>query len=403
MNAKNLVIALFLATSTLGLLAPPTAEAIPAFARQYKMSCNTCHSPFPRLKDFGNEFAANGFTIPEQEKDRDFITAGDDLLRLNRTFPIAVRFDAFAFFECGTEVTNDLQTPWALKLLSGGSLSKNVGYYFYFFMDERGEVGGVEDAYIHFNNIMGKPLDVMVGQFQTSDPLMKRELRLTYEDYMLYKTRVGLSQNNLTYDRGVMTTYDIGKTGTDLVALIVNGNGKPDAYEEDDGNKKFDTDKYKCYAVKVNQSLGQYAGAGYYYYYGQELGMDHLAGPNPLSYMNRILHHGPDFRVGNGMFDFTFQYLIRRDTNPGFTADAVNVETKGVIAELVFSPQRDRSRYYFTLLYNQIDSDWDEHDYESMTGGVTYLVARNLRITLEYTRNLELDTNRGIVGLVSAF
>ena len=59
---------------------PDDAEAIPAFARRYKMSCTTCHAPFPRLKAYGEEFAGNGFVIPEEEKDRDYVSAGDDLL-----------------------------------------------------------------------------------------------------------------------------------------------------------------------------------------------------------------------------------------------------------------------------------------------------------------------------------
>ena len=121
-------------------LLPGDAQAIPAFARTHKLSCTTCHAPFPRLKEFGNEFAANGFTIPEQEKDRDFISAGDDLLKLNRTFPLAVRFDAFAVYESDAAIDNDLQIPYGLKLLSGGNVASNVGYYFYFYMNERGEV-----------------------------------------------------------------------------------------------------------------------------------------------------------------------------------------------------------------------------------------------------------------------
>ena len=35
--------------------------AIPAFARKYNTTCKTCHSPFPYLKPYGDEFAANGF------------------------------------------------------------------------------------------------------------------------------------------------------------------------------------------------------------------------------------------------------------------------------------------------------------------------------------------------------
>lgn len=395
MSLRATVTSALLITIALATLAP-TVEAVPAFARQYKLSCTTCHSPFPRLKAFGEEFAGNGFMIPEQEKERDFISAGDNLLKLNRTFPIGMRFDAYTMFENHTEVGSDLQSPWALKLLSGGVLARNVGYYFYFFMDERGEVAGVEDAYIHFNNIGGRPFDIMVGQFQTSDPLMKRELRLTYEDYQVYKTRIGESQTNLTYDRGIMMTYDIEKTGTGLVALVVNGNGKPDAHEEDDGGKKYDTDEYKNYGVKINQDIADDANLGYFYYYGEE-------GNAASDYVNCVQFHGPDLTMGNGTLDLTFQYLFRRDTNPGFAGYAKAVDTEGLIAELVISPRQDRSRYYFTLLYNQIDSDWDDHDYETMTAGATYLLARNLRGTLEYTRNLDQDSDLGVIGLVSGF
>ncbi len=99
-----------LAIST-ALLVPTTADAIPAFARTHKLSCTTCHAPFPRLKPFGEEFAANGFTIPEQEKERDFVSAGDDLLKLNKTLPLAVRFDAYALFDSDSDITSDLQAP----------------------------------------------------------------------------------------------------------------------------------------------------------------------------------------------------------------------------------------------------------------------------------------------------
>ena len=44
-------------------LLPGDAQAIPAFARTHKLSCTTCHAPFPRLKEFGNELvdAVNPF------------------------------------------------------------------------------------------------------------------------------------------------------------------------------------------------------------------------------------------------------------------------------------------------------------------------------------------------------
>jgi hypothetical protein len=397
MNRKNLTVALLLLVVLVAAATPRRAEAIPAFARQHKISCTTCHAPFPRLKDFGEEFAGNGFAMPEDENPRLYLDTGDELLTLNRTFPIAARFDLYGIFEDRGDINNDFRTPYGVKLLSGGTVAPKVGYYFYFYMSERGEVAGIEDAYLHFNDLGGVPFDIMVGQFQTSDPLMKRELRLTFEDYEIYKTRVGLSRTNLAYDRGVMMTFDIAKTGTGLVGMVVNGNGKDHPAD----GVTFENDKYKNFGLRVSQDVIEPFRVGYFFYYGQEKGMADEAAT--VAYRNRLVHHGPDFTLGNGMFDLNFQYLWREDTNPTFVATDTDVKTSGIVAELVISPQRDRSRHYFTLLYNQVDSDLNEHDYESATVSATYLFARNLRGNLEYTRDIEGKFNRFGLGFVSAF
>lgn len=42
----------------------PKAQAIPAFARKYGVSCNVCHVPgFPKLNDFGNQFRDQGYQV----------------------------------------------------------------------------------------------------------------------------------------------------------------------------------------------------------------------------------------------------------------------------------------------------------------------------------------------------
>jgi hypothetical protein len=387
-----------------GILFPETVHAIPAFARRYKVSCTVCHAPFPRLKPYGEEFAGNGFIIPEEEKDRDYVIAGDDKLRLNRTFPIALRFDAYAVYEQDTTVESDLQIPWGVKLLSGGAVGKGIGYYVYFYMTERGEVAGVEDAYIHFNNIFRTNLDIMIGQFQTSDPLLKRELRLTFEDYRLYTVRIGESKTNLAYDRGAMLTYGIDKTRTDLVAFVVNGNGKAVA---DEVSRKFDSDNNKSLGFRLLQGIGSAVGLGGFIYYGRE---QLTGGPE-----NEIAYYGPDVNIVVGPLAFSGQYLRREDTNPTFQAAGNRVDTDLWIAELIFSPKMDRSSHYITLLYNQVDSQLDVDDYETLTLGVTYVLRRNLRLTAEYSRiftsvlleentpRLIENANRGVLGLVSAF
>ncbi|MFB6261476.1 MAG: hypothetical protein ABEJ96_05255 [Thiohalorhabdaceae bacterium] len=48
----------------LALWLPQAAQAIPAFARQTEMSCTTCHAAVPKLNSFGEDFAANGYRLP---------------------------------------------------------------------------------------------------------------------------------------------------------------------------------------------------------------------------------------------------------------------------------------------------------------------------------------------------
>ncbi|MBN1478723.1 hypothetical protein EH223_17325 [candidate division KSB1 bacterium] len=381
------------------------ADAIPAFARRYKISCNTCHAPFPKLKPYGDDFAGSGFILQENEKERDYVTAGDDLLWMNKEFPVAARFDAYGVYESDNDVQSDLQSPYGLKLLSGGTLYKNIGYYFYFYMSERGEVAGVEDAYVHFDNVFKTNLDIMVGQFQTSDPLMKRELRLTYEDYQIYKAHVGSSQANLAYDRGVMLVYGIEQSGTDIIAQIVNGNGIHEAGE----NRKFDADKFKNYGLRLNQGIGNFASIGLYYYSGED-----ISSTWDYQYTNNITYWGPDINIGLGPLELTAQYLVRQDSNPLFNNVNMDIATTGIIAELIYAPRLDRSRWYLTALYNKISSDLDDVErledygvsplaYHSATLSGTYLLSRNLRLIAEYTREIDQEINRIALGFVTAY
>ena len=394
---KTLFATLALIIFTVTLI-PVDAGAVPAFARRHKISCTTCHDPFPRLKEFGEEFAGNGFIIPEDEKDRDYVIAGDDLLRLNKDFPLAGRFDAFGVWDDSKDVDVDLQTPWGLKLLSGGALAPKIGYYFYFYMSERGEVAGIEDAIIHFDGVFGSELDIAVGQFQTSDPLMKRELRLTFADYLAYKTKVGDSRVNLTYDRGVMLSYGIEKTGTDLFATITNGNGKGEA----DENRQFDADARKNVGLRLSQAVGENLSVGGYVYMGGETWSSDITGPMQTM-DNDITWYGPDLALTAGPASLTVQYLLREDSSPMLDGSLADVETTGLIAELILQPHGTNSRHACTLLYNKIDSDIDALDYESATFGATYLMARNVRVMVEYTRDLERESNSIVVGTVTAF
>jgi len=375
------------------------ANAIPAFARKYRMSCTTCHEPFPRLKPYGDEFAGNGFNLSDQDAPRYFMDTGDKNLSLIRDIPLAFRLEGFVKHQTASGKETDFTTPYNLKLLSGGALANHVSYYFYFFLSERGEVAGIEDAFIMFNNLFGQEFDVYIGQFQISDPLFKRELRLEYEDYQIYTVTPGESKIDLKYDRGFMLTYGL-PTGTDVVVELLNGNGIGGA---DEDFKTYDNDKYKNVLGRVTQDIGEYFRVGAFGFYGKE---KRLGTGQTDPYINEAWMLGGDGTVSYGPLTVNLQYVERRDDNPMFLPPnqvGDKVKTYGGLAEAVIWPYGDRSRWYCAALYNRVDGDYAADDYETITGHAGYLLHTNLRLVIENTYDIQNEENRALIGFVSAF
>ena len=168
--------------------ATSTAHAIPAFARRYGTSCQTCHIAFPKLTPFGEAFRRNGFAFPGQDEEfvkQDQIPLGQEAYRqmfpnavwpgvLPASPPLAVGFNGAATIhpnkssssaqaDNGAVVT--LQNLIAeAHLWAGGAFSEHIAYY--------GEVtfadGGtdIEHAELHFNDLGLSPhlVNLYVGR-----------------------------------------------------------------------------------------------------------------------------------------------------------------------------------------------------------------------------------------------
>ena len=365
------------------------SAAIPAFARKYDMSCTTCHAPIPKLKAYGDEFAANGFQLADKEAPRFFRNTGDDQLSLMRELPLALRLEGYARWQPQTAGRSDFETPYLLKLLSGGIIAKDVSYYFYFFFGERGEVAGLEDAFIMFNNVFKSELDIYVGQFQVSDPLFKRELRLTLEDYQVYRTTPGTSLASLTYDRGLMFAYGF-PSKTDLTFEVLNGAGLGGM----DATRSFDPDGYKNFFLRLSQEVSEKFRIGGFGYLGKE---------SQRGAVNSLWMAGPDVTISSDHLELNLQYVERSDDDPMFVRATEKTRTRGALAELIYTPDGDKSTWYGAALYNWVEIPAEMYKYQSVTGHFSYLLARNLRLVGEYTYDLERKANKLTAGFVSAF
>ena len=364
------------------------AGAIPAFARKHHLSCSTCHAPIPRLRPFGEMFAANGFRLgdPPQEPEGAVQETGDELLQLNSDLPLAVRIEGYAAYKENQEAEADLETPFVFKLLSGGTIAPKVSYYMYFII-EQGEVTGLEDAFLLFQKVFGSGVDITFGQFQISDPMFKRELRLERSDYEILKRRVGEVKANLTYDRGLMFSGTLpGEIET--VVTVVNGNGIPKG--------EFDQDSQKNLALRLARKFGPVR-VGLFGYTGKEEAEN--------GFSDTMTYWGPDLKIApGGKWELNAQYLERRDDNPFFLeGSARDVVTRGGFAELLFFPGGQHGRWALYALYNRIDSDDPAAELEDVAAGATREIRRNIRFVVEAGHDFDFEESRASLGVVAAF
>ena len=374
-------------------------SAIPAFARKYQISCQVCHTPvMPRLKAFGDDFAGDGFRMTEYESPRHFIQTGDDRLSLFRELPLAFRIDGHVTANFNGEGSVDFAAPFMLKILSGGELSDRLSYYFYFMLDERGRVAGLEDAFIMYKDLFRTWINIYLGQFAVSDPMFKGEMRYTIENYHIYATAPGQSSVNLKYDKGILLDKGF-KTGTTVVFEVISGTGLGSA----DHWYVFDKDKYKNMLLKVTQDIGEYASLGFFGYTGKEL---LWTGTGDI--VSSVKMYGPDLVLDfNEKLIIGLQYLWRTDSdvylNPGQPVRK-NVLTHGGFAEVIYSPKGDMSTWYLNGLLNWVESDLDMLDYRSATLHAGYIIRRNVRLVTEYTRVFSGNPYGKLSGgFVSAF
>ena len=126
-----------------------TAQAVPAFARKYQTSCQTCHSMFPKLNAFGEAFRLRGYRMPGQTEDmvkEKPVSLGAPAYKrlwpeaiwpgeISSAVPLAINvkladMNASARNDDGsvTSIGNDFQFPQEVNIFAAGTLGDHVSY-----------------------------------------------------------------------------------------------------------------------------------------------------------------------------------------------------------------------------------------------------------------------------------
>jgi hypothetical protein len=385
------------------LVIPAKSEAMPAFSRKYNISCVTCHAAFPRLNEFGEQFASDNFRLPNWKDST--VKTGDDMLALPDSVPLALRAQAFVQareaetvdIETGDTTSanadTDFQAPYLIKLLSSAPLSDHISFYFYAILAEKGDNGSVivEDAWFSHDDIFGTDISMMLGQFQVSDLMFPRETRLTFQDYMVYRMA------GLTYDRGAIFGYTAGPV--DLSLGLVNGNGISENHTiNSPGYKRpdhlFDNNGDKAVFGRIG---GDIAGVnlGLFAYSGTQKNATAPAGTGSGDRDTDKISYGVDLSGKAGYKTYWFAQLLQNDWD-----EFINTDTKySWFGSFIGVDYIHSDHWVYSLLYNYADANdlkntdtvYEGIDINSLTLSASYYFMRNVKGVIEVNLDL-LDT-----------
>ncbi len=386
---------------TVILMIPAKTEAMPVFARKYNMSCSTCHAAYPKLNEFGEQFADDNMRLPNWKDTT--VETGDDMLALPDSVPLALRMQAFVQareaetidIETGESISaeTDFQSPYLIKLLSSAPLSDHISYYFYAILGEKGDNGSVivEDAWFSHDDIFGSDVSLMLGQFQVSDLMFPREVRLTFQDYMVYRMA------GLTYDRGVLFGYAAGPL--DLSLGLVNGNGITENHTiNSPGYKRpdhmFDNNNGKAVFGRVGGDIAS-VNIGLFGYSGTQQNATGVAGTDSGDRETDKISYGIDMSGKFSTNTYWFAQVLQNDWD-NFINNNTDYSWFGGFIGVDYIHSE---RWAYSLLYNYTDANdlkntdtiYEGIDMNSLTLSTSYYFMRNVKGVIEFNIDL-LDT-----------
>lgn len=276
------------------LAAASPAEAVPAFARKYQTSCQTCHVAYPKLNPFGKAFRLLGYHMPgetEQQVKQPEVPLGSSAYKrvwpnsvwpgaIPPTLPLSLAVE-FLVQESsvvdGDELDksrSDFLFPSDVALIAAGSSGDHISYFGEIAFKQEVEDGQVENEveveHIDFRFIRpisdSMAFNVKIGSFQPElVSTFDHARRLTVANY---DSMFGVRTANVGGAEGVggghghggtsgmslpeivtgFETYGVVKSRFLWAAGLVSGQGP--------GLSTFDGNDRKDYYARVAYKLG---------------------------------------------------------------------------------------------------------------------------------------------------
>ncbi len=131
MSRRAFIVAALVATGV-GYVQAEVAEAGPAFARQYDLQCNVCHTRPPRLNSFGEQFHLMGFQIPSAARPSGLIGSLKEdgpMKTLIDSLALRMKGGLFEYSKSPRETATTLAPPDEFELFIARPLAPDLSVY----------------------------------------------------------------------------------------------------------------------------------------------------------------------------------------------------------------------------------------------------------------------------------
>jgi len=390
------------------------AQAIPAFARQTKLGCNTCHTIFPQLTRFGRDFRDNGFRTPDEVQQLLKKTAPppqtppppaqDFWSFIPEQIPFSIQAKLHDAINPKGVVKSDFQLE-ELQLQSGGTFTPRVSYYLHHHLAEEGSPGTLYTGWVRFNDLWGSDwFNVIVGQFELPLSLSPEIERLSSFEYLAYNRQLGANPWTLGTPQLGVEVFGQSQRGTKIWAGVANGSG----LALNDTTQSFDNNNFKDVYARVTQELGE-SFVGGFVYYGRASATPQDSG----TFDDNFVRTGADAKVVIRKFTVEAMAMYGRDNNPlgtgerrtfvgGFVQGEWFVTDRTVVLAR-FDGVHQAQPALFAAIDDSASAEIFRVNTLALTPGIQWLVLPNIKLGFEYQVRQSREEDRALAQLHLSF
>jgi hypothetical protein len=401
----------------LPLVSARNAHAIPAFTRQYKTECSTCHTIYPELNEYGQAFQKNGFVYSEKRKavkdtgKSKAVGQGDKmegvlLSGIPELLPLSVTANQSITYNDQAPNGDDWEfTTRSVVLQAGGAFRDLAGFYATYNLythantDPQNDNNKLDELFLIWRHIYATPVNIKFGKFEPRLSLWKKSDKIIANSFATSAYKVGASPFSLETTQDALEVNGIIGKRVFLAGGVVDqkGGNSLDGYGH--VSVKFGGADFLGNEPEIDfdsESIWDYltltlAGYGY-----SGRNQDTLT----TTVKNNFYRVGGDLDLIYKRLRIRFSGVTGRDTNPDYLTPSVKLNS------LVFASEAEYlfgSPINFAGIFRYEYQDDGTAIIRRYIPGVAYTPLQNIRFLLQYNYETTPTVDNKIALLDVAF